>query len=431
MRERLICVLAIPLLFLGTAGLVSCSALGRARSAGANVPTARVAEGNVQLEVHATGELRATRSPTISAPAIAGGSLGIIHLLKSGSPVKPGDVVVAFDPSEQEYNLAQSRSDLDQAEQEITKAKDDAAVQAAEDQTALLKTQFDVRRAQLEASKNPLLSAIDAKKNLLALDEANRALAQLRLDIQSHAASGQASVGLNQQKADKARLAMDQARKNIENMRVRSPLEGLVVVRQNFNSTGGFFFTGMTVPEYQEGDQVNPGNIIAEVVEIDRMEVAAKVSEADRANVRPGQQVEIRIDALPDRTFSGRVKSVAGMPASGFFEANRQREVDVTIQLDSGDPALRPGFTAHLLILVDRLPRALTIPREAVFDRGGKPTVYLVTGAGFVPRAIQIRFLTEARAVIAGLKPGDEVALLPPGQGAAASDHTPVGAGTP
>src|SRR5260370_15065766 len=141
--------------------------------------TATVKEVDLQLKVFTTGVLRTSQSRTVIAPPIAGGTLQIITLARSGAQVRTGDVVLEFDPSQQEYNLGQNRSDLLQAEQEIVKARADADVQTAEDQTALLKAKYAVRRAELEVSKNELISTIDAQKNLLALDEAKRALTQL------------------------------------------------------------------------------------------------------------------------------------------------------------------------------------------------------------------------------------------------------------
>ena len=63
----------------------------------------------------------------LTAPPIGGGALQITRLLHTGTPVRKGDIVFEFDPSEQHYKLEQSRSELLQAEQEITKAKADAA----------------------------------------------------------------------------------------------------------------------------------------------------------------------------------------------------------------------------------------------------------------------------------------------------------------
>lgn len=412
---------------LAAAWLASCTVQGEARSSDATVPAAAVKQGDVQLRVNTTGELRSTRTAMMIAPPIAGGTLQIIRLLKAGSAVKAGDDVVDFDPSQQEYNVDQNRSDFDQAEQEIVKAKDDAAVQRAQDQTALLKDQFDVRQAELEVSKNELVSAIDAQKNLLALDEAKRALAQLQQDIKSHAASGQATIAVDQEKAHKARLAMDQALENIKNMQVHSPIPGLVVIRQNMNASGGFFFGGMTLPDFQQGDQAQAGSVIADVIDMDNMEITAHVSESDRTNVKVGQSVEIRVDALPGVVLAGTVKNVAA--AAGYFFDSGGGSSDVTIALKHPDKQLRPGFTAHIVILGDDIKKALWIPREAVFEKDGKQIVYAEGANGFEPRSVQIRYLTEGKAVIDGLRVGTEVAVIDPSQKAAGSAKPAASAG--
>ncbi|HEY1468156.1 MAG TPA: hypothetical protein VGF61_03885 [Candidatus Acidoferrum sp.] len=222
-----------------------------------DVPSGAVQKGDVQLRFPTDGLLKATQTRGVTVPAVAGGTLRIIRLAHTGSSVKKGDIVLEFDPSQQEYLMAQNRSDLAQAEQEILKDKADAEVQAAEDATTLLKAKYAVRRAELDVSKNELLSEIDAKKNLLALEEARRALAQLQADIQSHSTSSQAAMALSQEKHNKARLAMQQAEENIQNMKVKAAIDGMVVIHGNRNSTGGMFWGGMTLPEYHVGDQAN------------------------------------------------------------------------------------------------------------------------------------------------------------------------------
>src|ERR1700756_3486572 len=96
--------------------------------ASGGIPTSRVKRGDLEMTVRATGELRATHMEAMTAPPIGGGSLEITHLLHTGTIVKKGDLVMQFDPSEQHFKLEQNRSELLQAEQEITKAKADAAV---------------------------------------------------------------------------------------------------------------------------------------------------------------------------------------------------------------------------------------------------------------------------------------------------------------
>ena len=380
----------------------------------AEIPTATVKEVDLQLKVFTKGALQTEQSRVISAPPIAGGTLQIIQLSAAGTQVHTGDVVLEFDPSQQEYNLGQNRSDLAQAEQEIAKAKADAAVQTAEDQTALLKAKYAVRKAELEVSKNEILGQIDAQKNILALDEAKRALVQLEQDIRSHSASNEAALAISEEKRHKARLAMEQAERNIKNMRISSPIDGLMVIHGNRDSSGGMFFGGMTLPDYHVGDQANPGSSIAEVIDSSHLEISAQVGETDRTNLKTGQAVDITIDALPGETFSGKVKSVGGATAREFWDDNSKHKFDVNIQLDRADPRLRPGFEARLNILGDHLTRAVSLPAEAIFEHDGKKIVYCDRGHGFEMQEVKVRALSEGRAVLDGIPVGTVVALVNP-----------------
>jgi len=380
----------------------------------AEVPTTTVKEVDLQLKVFTKGAIHTEQSRVVSAPPIAGGTLQIVQLAASGAQVHAGDVVLEFDPSQQEYNLAQNRSDLEQADQEIVKAKADAAVQTAEDQTALLKARYGVRKADLEVSKNEILSQIDAQKNVLALDEAKRALTQLEQDIRSHGASNEAALAISQEKHHKARLEMDQAELNIKNMKITSPIDGLMVIHGNRDSTGGFFMGGMTLPDYHVGDQVNPGSSIAEVIDSSHLEISAEVGETDRTNLKTGQAVNITVDALPGESFTGKVRTVGGATAREFWDDNSKHKFDVAVQLDRADPRLRPGFEAQLSILGDHLTRAVSLPAEAVFEHEGKKIVYCERGRGFEMQEVKVLALSEGRAIVEGVPVGTVVALVNP-----------------
>lgn len=379
-----------------------------------DVPTATVKDADIQLMVRTTGQLRTAQSRSITAPPIAGGTLQIIQLARPGAQVHKGDVVLEFDPSQQEYNVAQNRSDLQQAEQEIAKAEADSAVQTAEDKTALLKAKYAVRRAELEVSKNEIVSPIDAQKNILGLDEAKRALAQLEQDIKSHSASNDAALAISKEKRHKAQLAMDQAQENIKNMRITSPIDGIVVVQGNIESTGGMFFGGMSLPDYQVGDQVNSGSRIADVIDLSKLEVSAQVDETDRTNLKAGQTVEITMDALPGEKFSGKVTTIGGATAREFWDDNTKHKFDVAIQLDRIDPRLRPGFAVRMNILGERLAHAVSIPAEAVFERNDKKVIYCRASGGFETREVKVQALSEGRAILDGVPVGTVVALVNP-----------------
>lgn len=406
-RAAIICVIAL-------ATTTAACRQSTVIAGNADIPTARVKEVNLQLKVFTKGALRTVESRIISAPAIAGGTLQIIQLAPAGAQVHTGDVVLEFDPSQQEYNLAQNRSDLEQAEQEIVKAKADAAVQTAEDQTALLKAKYAVRKAELEVSKNELLSQIDAQKNILALDEAKRALTQLQQDIRSHGASNDAALAISQEKRHKAQLAMDQAERNIKSMKITSPIDGLVVIHGNRDSTGGFFMDGMTLPDYHVGDQVNAGSSIAEIIDSTHLEINAQVDEMARTNLKVGQDVAITVDALPGQEFTGKVHSVGGATAREFWDDNSKHKFDVAVQFDHSDPRLRPGFEAQMNILGDRLTRAVALPEEAIFEHDGKKIVYCERGGGFEIQEVKVRALSEGQAVLEGVPVGTVVALVNP-----------------
>ncbi|HTU36023.1 MAG TPA: efflux RND transporter periplasmic adaptor subunit [Candidatus Acidoferrum sp.] len=406
-------------------GLTSCAGRGGLQAAERNIPVAAVNQVNLQLEVNTTGELRANQMMPAMAPPVAGATLQIVQLAKSGNPVKKGDIVVAFDPSEQEYNLAQASSDASEAQQEMIKANDDAAVQTAEDRTNLLKDKFAVRQAELDVSKNPLLSAIDAQKNLLTLAEAKRALAQLEQDIQSHGASNQASIDVAQEKEKKAQLAIAEAQRNIQSMRVRSPIDGLVFVRENQNASGGMYW-GQALPPFQEGDQVYPGMIVAQVIDLGKMEIDAKVKESERATVKPGQTADVRVDALPGAVLRAKVESVAGMVSNMWFD-DASHNFDVTLALTKPDPRLRPGFSAHVVIYGDHLNQALSIPQQAIFNMESKPEVYVEKSDGFQPTPVKIRYLTEGTAIAEGLKLGTKVALVNPEENNASNKQAAPG----
>src|ERR1700679_4117734 len=195
-RRRAIAWGAFAVILLSGIGVVAAARRSRITAPEDEIPVSEAKRGDLHLKVVATGELRATHTITLTAPPVGGGALQITRLSHTGVTVKKGDIVIEFDPSEQRYKLEQNRSELLQAGQEITKARADAAVLAAQDKVALLKARFDVRRAELDIQKNELVSAIDVKKNQLTLEQAQRVLAEVQQDSQSHTASGQATIDL-------------------------------------------------------------------------------------------------------------------------------------------------------------------------------------------------------------------------------------------
>lgn len=410
------------------AALAACSMLAgltglqKSRS---TIPTARVVREPVEVKVYALGELRPARMAMMVAPPIAGGTLQIIHLVKTGMHVNEGDVVVEFDPSEQEYNLELSQSQLDEAEQQIKKMKADQAVRVAQERVTLLSAQFSVSRAELVVKGNDLLTAIEAKKNLINLEEAKRRLEQLQRDIKSRAASDQADLAVQMGARTMAMIGMKRAQQNIDSMILRAPMSGVVTLGQNLealmSASGGISISSVSeIPEFREGDQAYPGRLIAQIQDVEQMEIQSKVTENDRGSLNAGQPIDVWVDSQPLKNFTGKIKSLAVSASSSsssyldYLEALSTRSFDATFEFDPNGEQLNPGVTSRVTVRATNVKDALSIPRQALFQKEGKPVVYVKNGEGWEARAVQIKYLTESRAVVEGLAEGTEVALVNP-----------------
>jgi HlyD family secretion protein len=379
------------------------------------IPTARVVEGDVPVVVHATGELRPMRAQALVAPSV-GGPMQILSIAATGTPVKASDVVVEFDQSEQQERLETATSELAQAEQEIAKMRADAAVQGAQDEVALLTARFDVRRGELDVqgAGAGIKSEIDKQKLILTLEEAKGRLAQLQEDLKSRAATDRASLAVLEEKRNKAKLQMDNAQRNIDNMTLRAPFDGLVAVKDNDMNNAAW--AGVVVPEFRAGDTVFPGRQIAEVLHQSGIELIAKVSEYDRAHLNAGQKADVTIHAVQGKNLPATIKAVAGASRREVWAWNDPtRTFDVTFDVTGTDPAsLRPGLTTQVRVTGAPIKAARYLPRQALFEQDGKPVVFVRQGRSFEPRAVELSDRTETHIVVTNLPVGTEVALRNP-----------------
>jgi HlyD family secretion protein len=418
---------AVLILVLAGAGAAITVALPKLPASEHLMPTARVVKGPLKLTVHAIGELRAGRTMTLITPSV-GGMLRIIHMVPTGTPVKTGDVVMEFDPADQHYQLEQATTDLAEAEQVIVKMKADVAVQGAQDQVALLNARFDVRRAELDSLGNEFTSAIQAEKNVLSLEEAKRRLAQLEEDVKSRAVTSRASLAVAEERRDRAIMNKQRAEQTIESLVLKAPLDGVVMVKENRDASGGMFFFGMVLPEYREGDSVWGGRPVADVIESGRMEVRAKVNENDRSNLSEGQIADVFVDALPGRPFKASVGAVSGLASRGSVSetASINRQFDVTFAFATPDPAFKAGSSARVIIAGREILDAFHVPRQSVFERNGKNFVFVKVDDRFERRDVKVEHRTESRLAVSGLDEGAEVALVDPTAAAKTTSASPA-----
>ena len=380
---------------------------------GSIIPTARVAVGDVPVVVHATGEIKPLKAQALVAPSV-GGPMQIVFIAATGTPVKAGDVVVEFDQSEQEDRLETAKSELAQADQEIAKMQADAIVQHAQDEVTLLTARFDVRRAELDVQGSALHSAIDKQKFQLTLEEAKGRLAQLENDLTSRAATDRATLAVLEEKRNKARLQRDNAQRNIDNMKLRAPFDGLVAVKDNDMNNAAW--AGVVVPEFRAGDTVYPGRQVADVLHQSGIELIAKVNEYDRAHLTAGQSAEVTIHAVDGKKLVATIKAVAGASRRDVWSWNDPtRTFDVSFDVTGSDAAhLRSGLTTEVRVTGAPIKAARYLPRQAVFEQDGKPVVFVRQGRSFEPRQVKVSHRTETYVVVTDLPVGTEVALRNP-----------------
>jgi HlyD family secretion protein len=376
------------------------------------IPTTRVRKGKVTISVSARGELQGGNSEVLTAPMV-GGDLPITSLREPGELVKPGDTVVEFDTTAQDYSLREAQADLAEAEQQVIKAQADAEWTLEEARYQTLSTAADVKLAELEVRKNPILAAVPAKQNEIALQAAKNRQAQAEKDYNNKRATADAGIAIQKAAVDKSRVLAEQAQRQIDSMVLKAKTAGYVNIQQNSNQNNLYY--GQQLPDFHVGDAARGGQAVAQIPDMSNWEVSASIPELDRGHLAAGQAVTIRAAAIPGRDFRGHVKSLGGTSGSAW-----DRRFECRIALDETGPELRPGMTSNILITVESLNDVLWVPSQALFESDGRAFVYVQTPQGFVPRDVTLVRRSESQAVITGIAEGEQVALSSPDQNKAA-----------
>jgi hypothetical protein len=199
----------------------------------------------------------------------------------------------------------------------------------------LLRARYAVRRAELNVKLNEVVSAIDAKKNLLALDESKRRLTQLESDVKSRFEQAESQLAVLREQRNRSVLELQRERQRLTQTKLLTPMTGLVAIRQNRSTS--FYFSGMQLPDYREGDQVYSGSLVADVLDLSEVEVVAKVGELDRANLREGQEVIMSLDAIANKRFKGQIKSMSGTASANVYSGDPSKKFDVVFSIDMSE----------------------------------------------------------------------------------------------
>lgn len=264
-----------------------------------------------------------------------------------------------------------SQREVDLAATQLTAAE--ARLQQAEQRMQTLEEQLRLQRAEAEARVKQAKAALDqaraqAKRDELRQKEveaARAALEDARMRLKL-AEANRVQMPLRQKEVQQAQATVEQlqsalkeARTRLADTTIRAPMSG--VVTQRYIESGELVTSGVAT--------FSSGMPLVQIADLSKMRIKLQVNEVDIGKVKVGQKVEIRLDALRDEVFEGRVRKVA--PASSVVAQQGAPggaviKFPVEVEIATPAPRMKPGMSAKCRIIVERRQNVLRLPREAL-----------------------------------------------------------------
>lgn len=409
--------MAIPRLPWLRSGLIVAGAAGLTAAtmmlygpAPPELPTAEVERRDFLRTVTTRGELKSAMSVQIVAPQTP--DLKIVQLAENGRPITEGAIIVQFDESAQEDLLIERETEVRQVDSEIEQAEAQHAITDERNEMMVMQATYNLERAELEASKQEILAEIEAEKAKIDVVIAKGELTKSETNAEASDMSQAADMERLIERKSKAIRDLDLSKTYLGSMLLRAPRDGIVHILPNNRAQGSF---GTARPPFQEGDTVWTGAAIAEIPDLESLRVEFRVDEVDRGRVEEGQETRIRIDAVPDALLSGAVSWLSPIATLVFNRLPPEKNFPAHSGIDDIDDRLRPGMSATVEIVVQRISDVLVIPNKASTQIDGKPTVFVKDGPGFQRRPIEVSATNGTEIVVAsGLEEGDVIALENP-----------------
>jgi HlyD family secretion protein len=266
--------------------------------------------------------------------------------------------------------------------QPTTQSKANKVLKLATAQTAVDNAQKTVDWAQGSPSANDI-----------AVAQANLAVAQSQLaDAQQQ--YDQVKNGVTPDTLAAAQAAVDAAQATVNEIRLTAPISGTVT------SVGNM-----------PGDLVSAGTTGIEIDNLSSQFVDVVVSEIDINKIQVGQAVQLSFDAIPNKTYNGKVTTVGTVGTSSQGVVN----FPVTVQLTDADAQVKPGMSAAVSIAVATDNNVLLVPNQAVRSLGTQHTVTVLYQGQLIPVQVTTGISNDTMTEISGgqLKEGDTIVLNP------------------
>ncbi len=350
--------------------------------------------------IEANGELRSANSISVGPPQIRRmWRFTVTSMAPEGKAINQGEPLVGFDAQEPAERLELKISNLETARKEYEKTE----LETAERLEALILEQVELnaKRAQLSRKLDVPVeqrSRLELEKLLLEADLAEREIELTAKRIEVQRRNRDARVRAAEQRVVALEKETGRLEADVERMTVLAPRSGFVVHTTNWRGE-----------KVEVGESIYYGHQLLEIANLDQMELAAEIAEPDAGRVAVGQQAEIRLDAAPDRTFTGNIQKLGRLFRTKSWESPT-RVFDAIINIDSPDPELmRPGMAANVEILSPSDGEAIQVPEAVIRETGQGPVIDVRRGGGkrtAIPVVLGERY--DGMVVVRhGLLPGD------------------------
>ena len=378
----------------------------REAEAATSLPTAPARKGEFLVITRCRGELHARRSVQITAPTNVP-DLRVMWLAPQNSAVKEGDVVIRFDGSGAKQQLQEKEAALQQAAATLEQAEAEARITAEADKRELSSAGYDLEKARLEVSRQEILSAIQGEEAKINLGLSENKLKVQKATVGLHEASGRSKLASLARVRDQAQYEVDLTKDRLAKMEVKTPLTGVIIYMPNYSA--GW----MNAKPFKVGDQAWPGATLAEIPDLKTLEMESKVEEIDRGRISVGNDVRIRMDALPELTIPAKLDELSQMTQASF-DWPPTFNFRAYAKLADADARLRPEMNGSMDVVIRRIPDAISVPAKAVFTKNGKPIVYVQGAKGYAPREVTVEARNPDEVAVSGLAAGTAVALVEP-----------------
>jgi HlyD family secretion protein len=368
-------------------------------------PVTQVREGEFLVVVRCRGQLEARHSSQFYTPIVPG--LRIAWMAPGGEAVEQGKPIIRFDSSQAKQQLAQKEAALQAAQAALEQWVAQSRITVEQDKSDLSDAQFAVETAKLQVSMAAVKSKIDGEEAEIAETVAEQKLKAEEATIALHHVADESKMASLTRVRDQAKADVDLANSRISQMEIKAPGAGLLTFQLNYQGS-----MGSDAKPYKVGDTVYSGMGLGEIPDMTTLELEGKIEEIDRGRIAPGQDVLVKIDALPELTLPAKLSQISPLAEVSMNQFPPTRSFQAAAHILNPDKRLRPSMNGGMDIVINKIPKAISIPARALFTKAGNPVVYVRRNGIYSPAEVKVEARNPDEVAISGVPGGTTVALV-------------------